>query len=117
VIESACWHLVEDRMHITGARWGPHGADAVLQLRAMGFHSKDHARVQSWSERRADVLPGERGGFVFACYFDHVDRHILIKSIELIKVASFSEEPAPSTACRRSSYTVGVRAVFLSPAR
>jgi hypothetical protein len=35
VIEGACRHLVKDRMDITGARWGIHTADAVLQLRAL----------------------------------------------------------------------------------
>ena len=35
VIEGACRHLVKDRMDITGARWGLHGAEAVLQLRAL----------------------------------------------------------------------------------
>ena len=35
VIEGACRHLVKDRMDITGARWGPDGAEAVLRLRAM----------------------------------------------------------------------------------
>lgn len=35
VIEGACRHLVEDRMGITGARWGLEGAEAVLRLRAL----------------------------------------------------------------------------------
>lgn len=35
VIEGACRHLVKDRMDITGARWGPDGAEAVLKLRAL----------------------------------------------------------------------------------
>lgn len=35
VIEGACRHLVKDRMDITGARWGLHGAEAILQLRAI----------------------------------------------------------------------------------
>ena len=35
VIEGACRHLVEDRLGITGARWGLIGADAVLKLRAI----------------------------------------------------------------------------------
>jgi hypothetical protein len=29
VIEGACRHLVQDRMGITGARWGPQGAQAI----------------------------------------------------------------------------------------
>ncbi len=35
VIEGACRHLVADRMGITGARWGLHGAQAILWLRAI----------------------------------------------------------------------------------
>ncbi len=35
VIEGACRHLVQDRMGITGARWGLDGAEAILRLRAL----------------------------------------------------------------------------------
>jgi hypothetical protein len=35
VVEGACWHLVEDRMNVTGARWSLKGAEAVLRLRAL----------------------------------------------------------------------------------
>jgi len=35
VIEGTCRHLVNDRMDITGARWGLDGAEAVLRLRAL----------------------------------------------------------------------------------
>ena len=35
VIEGACRHLIKDRMDITGARWGLHGAEAILKLRAL----------------------------------------------------------------------------------
>ena len=35
VIEGACRHLVQDRLGITGARWGLDGAEAVLKLRAL----------------------------------------------------------------------------------
>jgi hypothetical protein len=35
VIEGACRSLVKDRMDITGARWGLHGAEAVLKLRSL----------------------------------------------------------------------------------
>jgi hypothetical protein len=35
VIEGACRHLVNDRMGITGARWGLQGAEAILRLRAI----------------------------------------------------------------------------------
>lgn len=56
VIEGACRHIVKDRMDITGARWGLHGAEAVLKLRALrtngdwqdywSFHlTQEHNRV------------------------------------------------------------------------
>jgi hypothetical protein len=35
VIEGACRHLIGDRLDITGARWGLHGAEAILTLRAV----------------------------------------------------------------------------------
>jgi hypothetical protein len=35
VIEGACRHLINDRMDITGARWGLQGAEAVLRLRSL----------------------------------------------------------------------------------
>ena len=35
VIEGACRHLIQDRLGITGARWGLQGAEAVLKLRAL----------------------------------------------------------------------------------
>jgi hypothetical protein len=35
VIEGACRHLVQDRLAITGARWGLAGAEAILRLRAI----------------------------------------------------------------------------------
>ena len=55
VIEGACRHLIQDRLGITGARWGLEVAEAVLKLRAIQssgdwdeywqFHLKrEHAR-------------------------------------------------------------------------
>jgi hypothetical protein len=35
VIEGACRHLIGDRLHITGSRWGIEGAEAILRLRAV----------------------------------------------------------------------------------
>ncbi|MCP4209042.1 MAG: ISKra4 family transposase, partial [Shimia sp.] len=35
VIEGACRHLVNDRMDITGARWGLQRAEAILKLRSL----------------------------------------------------------------------------------
>ena len=35
VIEGACRHIVQDRLGITGARWGLASAEAVLRLRAL----------------------------------------------------------------------------------
>ena len=58
IIEGACRHLVKDRMDITGARWGPEGAEAILKLRALRvnndfdaywtFHTnQEHHRVHA----------------------------------------------------------------------
>jgi len=35
VIEGACRHLIQDRLGITGARWGLDGSEAILKLRAI----------------------------------------------------------------------------------
>jgi hypothetical protein len=35
VIEGAGRHLIGDRLHITGSRWGLEGAEAILRLRAV----------------------------------------------------------------------------------
>jgi hypothetical protein len=47
VIEGACRHLVQDRMGITGARWGLDGAQAMLWLRAINA-SGDTAAYWDW---------------------------------------------------------------------
>ena len=43
VIEGACRHLVQDRMGITGARWGLDGAQAMLWLRAIAASGDTNA--------------------------------------------------------------------------
>jgi hypothetical protein len=35
VIEGTCRHLINDRLDVTGARWGLTGAEAILKLRAV----------------------------------------------------------------------------------
>jgi hypothetical protein len=47
VIEGACRHLVQDRMGITGARWGLQGAQAMLWHRAINA-SGDHDAYWDW---------------------------------------------------------------------
>jgi hypothetical protein len=47
VIEGACRHLVQDRMGITGARWGLDGAQAMLWLRAISA-SGDTSTCWDW---------------------------------------------------------------------
>lgn len=66
VIEGACRHLVKDRMDITGARWGLHGAEAVLKLRALRssgdwdeywrFHMRREQERNHFSRYAADQL-------------------------------------------------------------
>jgi hypothetical protein len=51
VIEGACRHLVQDRMGITGARWGLPGAQAILWLRAI-YASGDHDTYWAWHIRQ-----------------------------------------------------------------
>lgn len=53
VIEGACRHLVQDRLGITGARWGLAAAEAVLKLRAI--HSSG-----DWDEYWHSHLTRER---------------------------------------------------------
>ena len=53
VIEGACRHLVQDRMGITGARWGLRGAESVLRLRAIQTSG-------DWAEYWAFHLAQER---------------------------------------------------------
>jgi hypothetical protein len=51
VIEGACRHLVQDRMGITGARWGLDGAQAMLWLRAIAA-SGDTSAYWDWHIRQ-----------------------------------------------------------------
>jgi hypothetical protein len=51
VIEGACRHLVQDRMGITGARWGLPGAEAILKLRAL-HSSGDWDHYWSFHQRQ-----------------------------------------------------------------
>ena len=54
VIEGACRHLVKDRMDLTGARWGLHGAEAILKLRALRCNGdfNEYMRYHLAQERR-----------------------------------------------------------------
>lgn len=54
VIEGACRHLIQDRMDITGARWGLDGAEAILRLRALWASGDfdDYWRFHLEQERR-----------------------------------------------------------------
>ncbi|MCA1682323.1 MAG: ISKra4 family transposase, partial [Actinobacteria bacterium] len=67
IIEGACRHLVKDRMDITGARWGLHGAQAILTLRALHsngdfdaywrYHlDQEHHRIHNTRYRHGDQL-------------------------------------------------------------
>ncbi|MEO7942848.1 MAG: ISKra4 family transposase [Marmoricola sp.] len=47
IIEGACRHLVKDRMDLTGARWGLHGAEAILKLRAL-YSNGDFETYWAW---------------------------------------------------------------------
>ena len=43
VVESACSHVVKDRMEISGARWGIGGSESILRLRSL-------AKSRDWDE-------------------------------------------------------------------
>ena len=43
VVESACSHVVKDRMEISGARWGINGSKSILKLRSV-------AKRKDWDE-------------------------------------------------------------------
>ena len=77
VIEGACRHLLCDRMDITGARWGLHGAEAVLRLRSLrssgdfdeywsfhleAEHQRNHASSYAAPSRVAPSLRVIEGG-------------------------------------------------------
>ena len=67
VIEGACRHLVKDRLDLTGARWGLHGAESVLKLRALrsngdfeqyfAFHLRQERRRVHQSRYANNALP------------------------------------------------------------
>jgi hypothetical protein len=68
VIEGACRHLVQDRMGITGARWGLEGAQAILWLRAINA-SGDTGAYWDWhisQERQRNHLSRYQPGFDLA---------------------------------------------------
>jgi hypothetical protein len=63
IAEGACRHLIADRLDITGARWGLHGAEAVLTLRTVTangdldaswrFHAaREHQRLYPTAEQQ-----------------------------------------------------------------
>ena len=43
VVESACSHVVKNRMEVAGARWSVSGAEAILQLRSV-------VKSQDWND-------------------------------------------------------------------
>ena len=55
VIEGACRHLVSDRMDLTGARWRPPRAEAILKLRSRGDSAAywDFYKAQVWKRNHA----------------------------------------------------------------
>lgn len=66
-VEGACRHLIADRLDITGARWGLHGAEAVLRLRTVTangdldtywhYHTaREHQRLYPTPDQQEDRL-------------------------------------------------------------
>ncbi|MCP4349328.1 MAG: hypothetical protein GY795_27935, partial [Desulfobacterales bacterium] len=52
VVESACSHVVKNRMEISGARWGINGAESILKLRS-AVKSKDWEDYREFFTRQA----------------------------------------------------------------
>lgn len=69
VIEGACRHLVQDRMDITGARWGLDGAESVLRLRSLRSSGdfNDYWKFHLAQERQRNHL---------LRYADHEFKHL-----------------------------------------
>ena len=51
VIESACGHIVKDRMEIAGARWKTNGAEPVLHLRCV-YNSNEWESYQNFHQNK-----------------------------------------------------------------
>jgi hypothetical protein len=60
VIEGACRHLVNDRMGVTGARWGLDTAEAILRLRALRIVGKLDEYWKFHIDREQSRLYGEK---------------------------------------------------------
>ena len=61
VVESACSHVVKNRMEISGARWGIPGAESILRLRSI-VKSNDWDKYWEFytqQARRGDLLSAE----------------------------------------------------------
>jgi hypothetical protein len=63
VIEGACRHLIGDRPDITGARWGLHGAEAILTPRAVIANGdNDDYRRYHMAREHQRLYPGTAQG-------------------------------------------------------
>ena len=69
VIEGACRYLVQDRMDLTGARWGLEGAEAILRLRSL-YASGDLDAYWDW-HRRAEFHRNHLQNYADATLADH----------------------------------------------
>lgn len=56
VVEGACRHLVKDRMELTGMRWKPEGAQAMLSLRAVYLNGNWEAFQQYRIKQQQEKL-------------------------------------------------------------
>ena len=67
IIEGACRFVIEDRFGITGARWSPDGAEAILKLRAvvingdlddyMNYYKKRYRNEKHLTRYDPDSIP------------------------------------------------------------
>jgi hypothetical protein len=59
VVESACSHVVKNRMEIPGARWSLNGAEYILKLRSVvkSQHWEDYWEFYTGQSQRNEVFP------------------------------------------------------------
>jgi hypothetical protein len=60
VIEGACRHLINDRLDITGARWGLQGAESILKLRSL---KSSHHLDDYWTFHKQQSKLRHHNGF------------------------------------------------------
>jgi len=69
VVESACGHLVKDRMEISGARWGINGAESILKLRSV-------AKSNDWNDYWKFFIKQAQKNYISSNAFNPVKKQL-----------------------------------------